>query len=100
VEGTLVPVHRFGHVRVRGEYHMSFVLELTENGQYMKDRGAPLKPKQVVLLNSGIFKLPRRYEETVGELIVVRTWRIPNDGGGHFLLRELLPKDTSRGWPW
>lgn len=79
---------------------MSFVLELTPEGQYMKDRGAPLKPRQEVLLNSGIFKLPRYYEETVGEILIVRTWRIANDGPGHFLLREFLPKNPKSGWPW
>jgi hypothetical protein len=79
---------------------MSLILELTESGQYMKDRGAPLKPRQEVMLNTGIFKLPRHYEETIGEILIVRTWRIPNDDHSHYLLREFLPKNPKSGWPW
>jgi transcriptional regulator with XRE-family HTH domain len=45
------------------------------------------------------FKL-NEFADLVGEVLRVRTWRIPNEGGGHFLLREFLPKDSRSTWPW
>ncbi|MGB8422208.1 hypothetical protein [Paraburkholderia sp.] len=78
---------------------MSFVLHLGDNGVYTKHDGAPLIPCQEVLLNDGLFNLPRRFEQTDGEILIVRSWRIPTRGG-HYLLREFLPRDKSKGWPW
>ncbi|WP_207000697.1 hypothetical protein [Trinickia mobilis] len=77
---------------------MSFTIHLGENVIYTKDGGAPLHPKQTVLLYEGLFTLPDHCEETVGSERLLRSWRIPTHGG-HYLLREFLPS-SAKGWPW
>lgn len=78
---------------------MSFVLHLGDNGVYTKHDGDPLIPCQEVLLNDGVFILPKRWEQTEGELLIVREWRIPI-ARCHYLIREFLPRDHSKRWPW
>ncbi|HHT8992785.1 TPA: hypothetical protein ACT5B2_003830 [Burkholderia cenocepacia] len=78
-----------------------FVIELGTDGVYTKQGGPALLPLQHVLLAEGLFALPQYYEESRGEVLVAREWRIPF-GFGHFLVREFLPVADApkEGWPW
>ncbi|PFH29119.1 hypothetical protein [Burkholderia sp. JKS000303] len=78
-----------------------FVIQLGVDGVYTKQGGPALQPRQPVLLNQGVFELPQYCEESRGEVLVAREWRIPF-GFGHFLVREFLPvaEAPKAGWPW
>lgn len=77
------------------------MLELGTNGVYTKDCGDPLAPGQWVMLFDDVYKLPWRYEEVAGEILVCRSWHIKAPVG-NYLLREFLPRNgrETRGWPW
>ncbi|RQZ08921.1 hypothetical protein DF105_01055 [Burkholderia stagnalis] len=77
------------------------LIELSIDGIYTKKDGPALLPQQHVLLADGLHQLPQHCEESRGDVLVAREWRIPCQWG-HFLIREFLPVDQAPkdGWPW
>jgi len=65
------------------------LLELRRDGIYYKASGAALIGGMAVMLNHGVFQLPKHCEESEAGGMVIRTWRIPSKSG-HYRLAEIV----------